>query len=140
MSGFLLDTNVVSEGMKAATDAAIMMFLDQREAFHLSVVTLHELRYGVEITPDGKRKDALQASVETLESRYRETIIAVDRAIAQAAAEMRAAARGQGRILHLPDALIAATAQTRGLTIATRNIRDFDGCGAALFNPWDAPV
>lgn len=140
MSGFLLDTNVVSEGMKTVADAAIVNFLEGDGALHISVVTLHELRYGVEIIPAGRRKERLRMSIDALESQFADSVIPVDGPIAQTAAMMRAATRTQGRQLHLADALIAATAQTRALTLATRNLRDFDGCGPAVFNPWDAAL
>ena len=67
---------------------------------------------------------------------FRNRILAVEESEAKLAATLRADARKQGRVLHLPDALIAATAKENGLTLATRNVSDFDYLGVAVIDPW----
>ena len=139
MGGFLIDTNVVSELTRPAPDLNVIAFLNAQHDIWLSTVVLHELEYGLGILPAGKRRDELSGTITDLVDEYADRIIPLERAEAQAAATLRAAAKTSGRVLHLGDALIAGTAKTHALTIATRNIADFDGLGVAVTNPWNAP-
>ena len=138
MTGFLIDTNVVSELTRPEPDSNVVAFLDAQPDVWLSTVVLHELEYGLGILPSGKRRDDLSQTLANLVSEYGDRIIPLEQAEAQAAATLRAAAKNSGRVLHLADALIAGTAQAHALTIATRNIADFAGLGVQLANPWKA--
>ena len=80
----------------------------------------------------------MEAKIANALVQYKDRILPVSRREAQEAAFMRAYARGQGRVLHLPDALIAATAKEHGLTIATRNVCDFDYLDVDVVDPWIA--
>jgi len=136
--GYLLDTNVMSEPIKPNPDLNLMAFMSGRNDAYVSSVTVHELRFGLEAMPDGKRRHQLMDSIEGLLAVFADRIIAVDAPEARAAASMRSQARASGRVLHLADALIAGTAKVHGLIIATRNLSDFDHLGVACHNPWEA--
>ena len=139
MVAFLIDTNVVSELTRPVPDLNVVAFLDAQPDIWLSTVVLHELEYGLGILPAGKRRNELSSTIANLVAEYGDRIIPLERAEAQAAAKLRAAAKNSGRVLHLGDALIAGTAKMHALTIATRNIADFDGLGVPVINPWDRP-
>ena len=136
MNGILLDTNVVSETVRAEPDANVLAFLSSEPNLWLSVIVLHELEYGIELMAPGRRRDAIASAVRTLASRVRR-IVPIGPAEAEHAAELRARARRDGRTLDLGDALIAATAGVRRLALATRNVSDFEGLDLRLINPWD---
>lgn len=138
---YLLDTNVVCELRKAArADATVRAWAQSAPAssFWLSAITVLELEIGVLRV---ERRDAAQGALlrQWLEGwvlvRFGERILGVDVEIAR-----------RGAHLHVPDpraerdALIAATALLHGLTMATRNVGDFEPMGVALINPWLAPV
>ncbi len=136
MKGFLLDTNVISESMRPSPDESVLLFLKSTDGLAISVVTLHELAFGLERLPAGKRKDALQKRADALSEIFAEDALPVGRAEAAVAAKLRARAAEQGRTLHLADAFVAATALTCDLTLVTRNVQDFYGLGAELLNPF----
>lgn len=135
---FLLDTNVVSELRKLGADARVARWaerLDKREAF-LSVVTVREIEAGVILVErrDGRQGALLRAWLEEkVLVEYADRLLSVDLPVARRAAT-----------LHVPDprperdALIAATALVHGLTVATRNVGDFEPMGVGLVNPWQA--
>lgn len=137
MAGFLIDTNVVSELTRSEPDLNVVAFLDTQPDIWLSTVVLHELEYGLGLLPAGKRRDELSSIIANLVAEYGDRIIPLERAEAQAAAELRVAAKNSGKVLHLGDALIAGTAKMHALTIASRNITDFDGLGVPIANPWN---
>lgn len=138
MSGVLLDTNVVSELTHAVPDAGVVAFLSNLDDAYLSVVTVQELEYGIALKPIGARRAQLATAVGLLLATYSEAIIPVDQETAGLAGHLRASEEAHGRMLHFADALIAATARTRRLTLATRNLGDFQHLGVTLLNPWNA--
>ena len=103
----------------------------------LSTITLHELKYGIALIPEGTRKSTIQQVVSGLISTYNDYIIPIGQQEVQEAAILRAMMKEQGRVLHLADSLIAGTAKVHNLTVVTRNIKDFDGLDIALKNPYD---
>ena len=137
MSGFLLDTNVLSELTREVPHPGVIAFLAEQEDLWLPSLVVHELEYGVQLLPQGRRRDHLQALLTNIISTYADRILALDRPAAESAARLRAQARRMGRPLDLGDALIAGIAQSNVLTIATRNIRDFDYVEVAVISPWD---
>ena len=139
MSGFLLDTNVTSEILKPSPDRRVAAFLTDQPDLWLSVIVLHEMKFGLELLPLGRRRDQLLSMLSGLEAEYDDRILPVDRAEAEQAAALRAEVRKSGRTLNLADALIAGTAKTHRLCVATRNIGDFDGLDVDVLNPWDSP-
>lgn len=136
MSGWLVDTNVVSELVKPKPATAVVAFVERASGLHLSVISLHELAYGTDRAPDPKRRAKLTAWMNGLRQSFSDRIIAVDAGIAERAGRIRAAADALGRPADPLDALIAATALERGLRIATRNVDDFRHLGAEIANPW----
>ena len=133
----LLDTNIVSELWRPRPDPGVVAFVCSLDAYAVSVVVLHELTYGVERAPPEAR-NRLRLFLSEWRAQIGDAILAVDAAIAEGAGRMRALAQARGRVLHVEDAIIAATALARGATLATRNVRDFDGLDLALINPFAA--
>ena len=138
-----LDTNVVSEFLRERPDPKVLAWSDGvgREAICTASVVEAELRIGIEKLPDGRRKRAFGRELEAfLGAVFGDRVYPFDRAAARLCAEFMTVRAKAGRPIASPDALIAATARAHGATLlATRNTRDFEGCGVALVNPWDAP-
>lgn len=135
---YLVDTNVLSELRRKQPDVHVMQWFSARPAgtLYLSVLTLGEIRKGVEAMADQSRKLPLLDWLETdLPAFFEGRILSVDGAVAEVWGRMQAKA---GRPLPAIDSLLAATAQHHGLMLVTRNIRDVDGLGVSLVNPWIA--
>ena len=139
MSGYLIDTNVVSELTKASPDPGVIAFLSERDDLWLSSVVLHELEFGLQCLPQGRRRDDLRQVLSDFITEFEDRILSLERVEAEWAARLRVAAHRSGRVLHLGDALIAGTAKAHGLSIATRNVRDFDALDVNVANPWQTP-
>ena len=132
-----LDTNVVSELMRATPNDRVMRWLDAQAADTLAVtsVTVAELLYGIARLPAGRRRTQLEAAfAETLEEEF--IILPFDEAAAVDYATIVASQELRGRKVSLADAMIAATCMTAGATLATRNTKDFDPLGIELIDPW----
>jgi predicted nucleic acid-binding protein len=136
-TGYLLDTNVISETRKSRADGGVIAFLSAADAagLFLSVLTLGELRKGVA----AKRRtnpvaaDQLGTWVDGIETTFADRVLPVDAATARRWGELSA-----GRNIPVIDTLIAATAISHGLTLVTRNIRDVESTGVPLLDPWQA--
>ena len=137
MSGFLLDTNVVSELTKDVSDSRVVAFLAIQDDLWLSTIVLHELEFGLHLLPLGRRRDRISAALAAFVVEYEDRVLPVGRQEAEQAAALRAQARRSGRVLHVSDALIAGTAKAHGLVVATRNVADFDGLEVDITNPWE---
>jgi len=136
---FLLDTNVVSEARKPRPDPGIAQWLRDCDEIHcfISVVTIAELRHGIERMAPGLRRRQLDLWVDRdLLQRFGGRILPVDVAIASTFGRIVARTQAQGRAIEPMDAFIAATAEQHGLTLVTRNIRDFASLGITVINPW----
>lgn len=138
MNGFLLDTNVVSELTKATPDSLVVAFLAAQDDLWLPTIVLHELEFGLNLLPPGRRRNRIRVALSALLMEYGDRVLPLDRPEAEQAAALRAQARRAGRVLHLADALIAGTAKVHDLAVATRNVADFAGLGVAIINPWEA--
>ncbi len=139
---WLLDTNVVSEWTRPRPHPAVVAFLasTDEETLFLSVITLAELRRGVDRLPAGRRRAALSEWLENdLPHRFGQRILGVDRDVADAWGQIMARAERSGRTPGVMDVWIAAIAETRDLTVVTRNVADFTPLLERVFNPWDAP-
>lgn len=137
----LLDTNVVSEIMRPRPDSGVVTWLSSQLAagVYLSVITESELRYGVEILPQGRRRDRIAAEVENmLREDFSQRVLPFDSDAARCYARIGADRRGSGLPIHHADCQIAAIALSHGASLATRNIGDFDRCGVELINPWSS--
>ncbi|MGO9484682.1 MAG: type II toxin-antitoxin system VapC family toxin [Rhodomicrobium sp.] len=136
MTRLLLDTNVLSEIGKPAPEPRVTAFLRKQAEVFVSVISLHEIEYGIALLPVGRRRAELETAMAAVVSAFGNNVLAVGEREAKLAASLRADVRKRGRVLHLPDALIAATAKENGLTLATRNVSDFDYLGVAIIDPW----
>jgi predicted nucleic acid-binding protein len=137
----MLDTNVVSEPLRAVASPAVTAWLDRQniETLFLSTISLAELRYGVAALPEGRRKDGLRAALEErIFSLFGSRILAFDTAAADAYAVIRARARTAGKTIGASDGYIAATAAANGLAVATRDTDPFEAAGVLVINPWGA--
>ena len=136
---YLLDTNVVSEWVKPEPVRSVVAWLadvDEDEAF-LSVITIAELRRGIELLAAGRRRQRLERWLsEDLADRFHGRILPIDFLVADACGRITARAARTGRTVGSMDALVAATAEVHGLALATRNTKDFGQLGLSLFNPW----
>ncbi len=136
---FLLDTNVVSEWAKPQPDPGVMRWLYEadEDRLFLSVITLAELRFGVERLPPGARRNRLDAWIrEELAGRFEGRILAVDETVAEMWGQVLASSEAQGRRMNLMDCFLAATAKVHRLKLVTRNSKDFSGLEREVLNPW----
>ena len=136
---FVIDTNVASELMRSEPMAAVAAWIAEHDAqdMYLTAVSEAELLYGVAILPAGKRRNALEAAMTRwLNVGFRERILPFDSAAAQAYAEIAAERRRAGRPIGEADCQIAAISRARGATLVTRNVRDFEGTGLKVIDPW----
>ena len=140
MSGFLLDTNVISELVKPKPELRVVNWIAQEseQLLHLSVLTLGEVRNGIELLPDGSRRRRLEhwLDVELLE-RFRDRILIVNELIADSWGHMNARAIAGGTVVSDIDGLLAATAYHNDLVLVTRNSKDVDVFGIPVLNPWE---
>ena len=139
MNGYLLDTNVISEVIRSTPHARVVTFLTAHDELWLSSIVIHELEYGLQRLAQGQRRSNLQDSLLGIIAEYEDRILPVERVGAEWAAKFRVHAQRSGRTLDLGDALIAGTAKTHDLAIATRNVRDFEGLEVEVVNPWETP-
>ncbi len=133
---YLIDTNVLSELRRKAPDPGVVDWFARHPAgtLHLSVLTLGEIRRGIEGVGDATRKRALLDWLETdLPAFFAGRIVPVDAAVADRWGRLIARA---GRPLPAIDSLLAATALQHDLVLVTRNTKDFAGLPVEVFNPW----
>ncbi|MGB3584386.1 MAG: type II toxin-antitoxin system VapC family toxin [Roseiarcus sp.] len=135
---YLLDTDIVSELRRARPHGAVVAWLEsaREEDLHLSAVTIGEIQAGVEITREQDQAKAaeIEAWLEQVAETY--NILSMDARTFRSWA--RLVHRKPDRLVE--DAMIAATATVHGLTVVTRNVRDFDRLGVAAFNPFDGKL
>ena len=138
----LLDTNVVSEALRAAPSASVVAWLDAHsDACAISTITILELEVGVQSLPAGRRRDRLHSAVTLAIERFRPPVLPFDEAAVRAAASLFALARSGGLPLQqmpakLADLQIAGIAAANECSLATRNVSDFRGLGIDLIDPW----
>ena len=137
----LVDTNVVSELIRESPDPAVgdWTATQDLEDIFFSAVGEAELRYGAAILALGRRRQTLIADIERfLREAFDDRILPFDSAAARAYADIAAMRRSAGRPTQPADCQIAAIARSRGMTVATRNVRDFEGMGIDVVDPWIA--
>ena len=140
MNGYLLDTNVISEFSKKQPDERVRKWVDaQNEAtLYLSVLTFGEIRKGITLLPQAKKRTELEKWLETeLPARFKDRLLPVTDEIAEIWGSMSAKGQIEGIALGAIDGLLGATAANHDLTVATRNGPDFRACNVPLVNPWD---
>ncbi len=136
---FLIDTNVISELMWATPAPSVLSWFSTQDpsTLYLSAVTEAELRTGIAILPAGQRREGLRAALDaTIAEDFEGRILPFDTDAAKTYAEIASMRRAAGRPIADADCQIAAIARAGGATVATRNLRDFEGCGVDLVNPW----
>lgn len=139
MSGFLLDTNVISELVKPRPEPGVTTWVDSidESLLYLSVLTLGEIRKGVALLQDASRRVTLEAWLDIdLTLRFAHRILPIDRAVADRWGRIAASASIAKSALPVIDGLLAATAVHHDLTLVTRNTRDVAATGVPAFNPW----
>ncbi|MBK9347624.1 MAG: type II toxin-antitoxin system VapC family toxin [Burkholderiales bacterium] len=130
----LVDTNILSELMRPQPDAGVLAWLQGREAVNprltISAVTVDEIMFGLSWHPTARLLAWFDAFVQ------RHECLPVTTDVARRAGVLRGQLQARGQTRTQADMLIAATAQIHALTVVTRNVRDFDGCGIAVLNPF----
>lgn len=140
MSGFLLDTNVISELIKPRPEANMTAWIEgtDESLLYLSVLTLGEIRRGIAALPQSRRRASLEAWLDKdLRSRFEDRILTIDQEVADRWGLLTAAARSSGIVLPVIDGLLAATALEHNLTLVTRDTGQIPSMGVAVFNPWE---
>ncbi len=135
----LLDTNVVSEPLRAAPDARVVAWIDAQplETLFLSAITVAELRAGVALLPAGRRRTGLHDNLETrVLPLFAGRVLPFDLACTQVYATLMSAARAAGLAISSADGYIAAIAAANGLAVATRDTGAFKAAGATVIDPW----
>lgn len=135
---FLLDTNVVSETVRHAPRLEVVEWIAARDPFTLqiSAVTFAEIEEGIALLPEGHRRHRLESWRDLLATSTSERLLPVGLEVSMAWGAIRARVSREGHTMAPLDAFIAATAEVHDLTVATRNVKDFEAWGGPVFNPW----
>lgn len=136
----VLDTNVLSEMLKPTPEPTVIKWLRDQPSPSLftTAVTRGEILYGIRVLPDGKRRQALwDAAVPMFNEDFAGRVLSFDNDAADAYADIGASRRAAGRPISQFDAMIAAMVRSRGASLATRNVKDFEECGIEVLNPWE---
>ncbi|RQU32888.1 type II toxin-antitoxin system VapC family toxin [Burkholderia cenocepacia] len=135
----LVDTNVMPEPLRREPNAAVIEWLDAQnvETLYLAAISLAELRFGVAALREGRRRDWLQQSIgQRVLSLFRGRILPFDDAASRAYASFCARTRAAGNAIAVTDGYIAATAETNGSIVATRDVAPFQALGLRVIDPW----
>jgi len=141
MSGYLLDTNCISELVRLKPEPRVMAWMQAAEEtlLYLSVLTLGEIRKGLAGLPQGKRRTHLETWLEIeLGARFAGRILPIDVPVADGWGLLAATAKREGKTLSTIDGLLAATALHHNLTVVSRNVSDFADTRVQVLNPWKA--
>ena len=136
----LLDTNVLSELMKAAPAESVLRWFSTQPAnsLYTTSITQAEVLHGILLLPPGRRRSAFEAAADAMfEEEFAGRILPFGSDAAHPYARIAAERRRAGRPIPLFDAQIAAIAYCAGAAVASRNVADFDGCGVEVINPWE---
>lgn len=133
---YLIDTNVLSELRRKQANAQVVTWMQARprQSLYLSVLSLGEIRKGIEGVADAAFRQSLTDWLEMeLPTYFIGRLLDIDEQVADRWGRVQASA---GRTLQVIDGLLAATALQHDLSLVTRNIQDFEGLGMQLINPW----
>ena len=137
----VLDTNVLSEALRPSPDTSVLEWIAKqpRASLFTTTVTRGEMLYGIRLLSDGKRRRAVwDAAVKIFSDDFAGQVLSFDNDAADMYAEIAASRRNAGKPISQFDAMIVAMARSRGASLATRNVKDFDDCGVDVVNPWAA--
>jgi toxin FitB len=126
------DTNIISELARPRPNPGVIAWSQNIESISISVISLEEIIYGLNAKPNPRIQDWFDRFLSTYCS-----VLPITAAIAREAGELRGQLRTQGKPRTQADLLIGATAKVHQFTLVTRNVRDFEGCGIVLLNPFD---
>jgi predicted nucleic acid-binding protein len=141
MSGFLLDTNCISELVRVRPEPRVVEWLEAADEglLYLSVLTLGEIRKGLAALPQCRRRTRLETWLEVeLRGRFAGRILPIDAAIADRWGVLAAQAKRKARSLAVIDGLLAATAIHHNLTVVSRNASDLGSVEVPVLDPWEA--
>lgn len=136
----LLDTNVVSAVMAPSPPRVVVSWLNDQETvtLFLSTITIAEIDYGLWILPQGKRRSSLEERFQKFVTEgFEQRVLDFNWSAARLYGEVMGRRRALGRPLSAPDGMIASIARANDLSIATRNVRDFEACGVELIDPFE---
>jgi toxin FitB len=136
----VLDTSVLSEIMRLAPNGNVIRWLDQQDwpSLWTTSVTVFEIRTGVGILAQGRRRTDLSRSFDELLSGMNRQVLPFDTEAAELAGTLTVSRSNRGRPRELRDTMIAGIVLAHRAAMATRNVRDFDDIGAAVVDPWNA--
>jgi predicted nucleic acid-binding protein len=139
VSGFLLDTIIISELVKPRPEPKVTKWIENTDEtlLYLSVLTLGEIRKGIASLPQSARRATLEAWLDhDLVLRFSDRILPIDRDIADRWGRLAGSSAAKKSTLPVIDGLFAATAQHHNLILVTRNTRDIAATGVPAFDPW----
>jgi predicted nucleic acid-binding protein len=134
----VLDTNVISELMRDRPARTVLTWLDDQFAstLFITAVTEAEIWTGIAVLPLGRRRRGIGAAADRAFEIFAGRILPFDSDAARAYATIAAERRASGRPITQADCQIAAITRCRGAQLATRNVKDFEGTGVTVINPW----
>jgi hypothetical protein len=135
----ILDTNVLSALMLRTPDEAVGRWLNKHSpsALWLTVVTVYEIKTGIELLPLGNKRRFLETQLEEILQRFRNRILDWDLPASLLTAELHTQRKKKGQNVEMRDTMIAGIALTHRATLATRNGKDFKDTGVKLVSPWE---
>jgi predicted nucleic acid-binding protein len=137
----VLDTNVLSEALRPSPEPSVLDWLARqpRASLFTTTVTRGEILYGIRLLSDGKRRRGLWGvAIKIFSDDFAGQVLSFDNEAADTYAEIAASRRIAGKPISQFDAMIVAMARSRGASLATRNVKDFEQCGVDVVNPWTA--
>ena len=136
----LLDTNIVSVAMAPAPPRPVIDWLNRQDTvtLYVSTITIAEIAYGLRVLPDGRRRQSLAERFDTfMVEGFEQRVLDFDKRAALLYGDVMSRRRAMGRPLSALDGQIAAIARANHLSVATRNVRDFEHCDLDLINPFE---
>lgn len=134
----VLDTNVVSELMRAEPALAVLTWLQQNsgDSMYTTTVTVAEIRYGIARLPEGRRRESLHQAANEIFAAFPRQVLPFDLAAANAYADVVTVRESLGNPIDGFDAQIAAICRSQAAALATRNTKDFTNTGISVVDPW----
>jgi predicted nucleic acid-binding protein len=139
LTGWLLDTNILSELRRPRPERKVLAFVAAQkiDLLHVSEVTFAEIRFGIEQVADpAKRAELTDWLTRTVRPMFTGRVLAISEDVMLKWRLLVHEGRKSGHTFAQPDLIIAATALHYGLTLVSRDSRDYIRCGCPIFNPW----